>query len=65
MFVGEGREKPVRPGVHADFVTGHVLFNQNGWPLNHARTNNEEGSLDIFVVEVFEKRSTKRRELDI
>lgn len=55
----------MRPGVHANFVTGHVFFNQDGWPLNHARTYNEEGGLDIFVVEVFEKRSTKRRELGI
>ena len=48
----------MRPGVHADFVTGHVLFDQDGRPLKHARAYNEEGGLDCFIVEVFEKRST-------
>ena len=45
--------------MHADFMTGHVLFNQDSWPLNHARADNEEGSLDIFFVQVFEQFSTK------
>ena len=59
LLVGEGRKKSVGPGVDADFVAGHVLFNQDGWPLNDTRADNEEGRLDIFTAEVFEQFSAK------
>jgi len=58
LLVGESRKKSVRPGVDADFVTGHVLLNQNGWSLNYTGADNEKGSLDILLVEVAEQFST-------
>jgi len=51
----------VRPGVDADFVAGHVLFNQNSWSFNHARADDEEGSLDILLIEVGEQFSANVR----
>jgi len=57
LLVGEGGKESVRPGVDADFVAGHVLFDQDSWSLNHARANNKEGSLDVLLVEVFEQFS--------
>ena len=65
LLIGEGCEESVRPGVDADLVAGHVLFNQDTWPLNHARADNKEGSLDIFIVEVFEQFSTRYPKLDV
>jgi hypothetical protein len=65
LLVGEGGEKPVRPGMDADFVAGHVLFSQNTWSFNHARADNEEGSLDILVIEVFEQNSAKCDQLNV
>jgi hypothetical protein len=65
LLVGEGGEESVRPGVDADFVTGHVLFDQNGRSLNDTRADNEEGGLDILVIKVFEQFSAKRAKLDV
>ena len=58
LFVGESSKESVRPGMDADFVTGHVLFNQDGWSFDHARADNEEGSLDVLLVKVSEQCST-------
>jgi len=58
LLVGEGGEKSVGPGVDADFVAGHVLFNQNSWSLNHARADNEEGGGDVLLIKVFKQFST-------
>ena len=65
LLIGEGCEKSVRPGVYADFMAGHVFFDQYSWPLNYARADNEEGSRDIYLVEVFEQFSTKYPESDV
>lgn len=55
LRVSESGEEFVRPGVDADFVAGHVLLNQDTWPLNDAGADNKEGSRDILIVEVFEQ----------
>ena len=63
LVIGQGCEKSVGPSVYADFMAGHVLFNQDSWPLNHARADDKEGGLDIFLVEVCEQFSTECSEL--
>jgi len=64
LVVGESSKRPVGPGVDADFVAGHVLFDQNSWSLNHARADNEEGSLDSLLIKEFEQFPTRFAKLN-
>jgi len=37
--------------MHTDFMTSHIFFNQYSRSLNNARTDYEEGGMDVFAVE--------------
>ena len=43
--------------MDADFVAGHVLFNQNSRSFDHSRADDEECRLDILLVKVLEQLS--------
>lgn len=45
----------MRPGVHTDFVSLHVLFDDQSRSLNDTRTDDEEGSRDILLIQVVEE----------
>ena len=49
----------MRPGVNADFMTSHVLFDQDIRTFNDTRTNNEEGCAQVLFVKVAKDVSRK------
>jgi len=65
LLISEGCKKSVGPGVNADFVAGHVLFDQNSWSLKHARADDKESSLESLLVKIFEQFSTKFVKLNV
>lgn len=52
---GELGEGTVGPGVDGDFVALHVLLDEDGGPLDDARSDDEEGGGDILFFEVVEE----------
>ena len=44
----------MRPGVHANVVTGHILLKQDLGALNDTRADDEEGRVELVLVEVLE-----------
>jgi hypothetical protein len=57
-----GNIDPVRPGVHANLMSSHVLFDQNGGPFNDTRTDDKESSSNILLVQVIEQVPAKINE---
>lgn len=53
---------PVRPGVHANLMSSHVLFDQNGGPFNDTRTDDKESSRNFLLVQVVEQVPAKINE---
>jgi len=45
-----GNINPVRPGVHADLMSSHVLFDQNGGPFDDTRTDDKESSRNFLLI---------------
>lgn len=65
LFVGKGGEELMRPGVNTDFVTRHVLFDQDTWSLHDTGTNNEESSCNVLIIKVFEQVSANRVKVEV
>lgn len=52
----------MRPRVHRELVPEHVLGLKHLWPGEGARANDEEGCLDVLLVqEVEQSRRVRRR----
>lgn len=61
LLVGEGGERRMRPGVNGQLVTGHVFGLKDVGARDGARTNNEEGRLEVLVSHVVEEIGGVRR----
>lgn len=50
--------------MYADFVSGHVLFNEQLRSLRNTRSDDEEGSRKVLLLEEIEDISGKRVTLE-
>ena len=54
LVVGKSSEGRMRPGVHRDLMSSHVLCLENLGARDDTRTNDEESSMKVFLVKVLQ-----------